>query len=312
MSIIKTLWRANAALTAVGLLMLAALLVSLAGMWIDPRVVTGAPAWLKPSKFHLSVAVYTLTLAWVFTYLPAWRRTRLIVGWTNALVFVVELAIVDLQAWRGTSSHFNVGTPLDALLFNIMGGGITVQTLSTVVVAAVLWLQVFPDRAIGWALRLGMSMTIASAVASGGLMLTPTQDQIEQSRVSHHMSITGAHTVGAPDGGPGIPGLHWSRDHGDLRISHFVGLHSLQALSLLVLLLPSGWSATRRVRVTMMAAASYAGLFVVLLWQALRGQSIVAPDAATLAAFSVWIIASAVLMSVAARAEAAREVVAAY
>ena len=32
----------------------------------------GAPAWLKPAKFAASIAIYTLTLAWVFTYLPEW------------------------------------------------------------------------------------------------------------------------------------------------------------------------------------------------------------------------------------------------
>jgi hypothetical protein len=157
-----------------------------------------------------------------------------------------------------------------------------------------------------------MTLTIVSAVASGALMLQPTYDQLEQARVSHRMPLTGAHTVGAPDGGPEIPVLHWSRDHGDLRISHFVGLHALQALALFVFLLPPGWSATRRVRVTMMAAASYAGLFVILLWQALRGQSIVAPDAVTVATFGAWAVASVVLMSVAARVEAARDVVAVF
>src|SRR5688572_28627639 len=84
------LWHADRPLTAVGLLMVAALVASLAGLWLDPRMITNAPAWLKPAKFAASIAIYCLTLAWVFTYLPAWRRTRRIVGWTTASVLVLE------------------------------------------------------------------------------------------------------------------------------------------------------------------------------------------------------------------------------
>ena len=47
--------------------MLAALGASLVGLWVDPRTITGAPAWLKPAKFAASIAIYSLTLAWLFT-----------------------------------------------------------------------------------------------------------------------------------------------------------------------------------------------------------------------------------------------------
>jgi hypothetical protein len=34
------------------------LAVSLAGLLLDPRVITGAPAWLKPIKFAISISIY--------------------------------------------------------------------------------------------------------------------------------------------------------------------------------------------------------------------------------------------------------------
>jgi glycopeptide antibiotics resistance protein len=41
-------------------------------------------------------------------------------------------------------------------------------------------------------------------------------------------------------------------------------------------------------------AASYLALIGILSWQALRGQSIIDPDAVTLAALGIWLAASAV------------------
>src|SRR5918994_826133 len=80
----KHLWRASPPLTAVGALMLVAACASLVGMLVDPRIITGAAAWLKPFKFAVSTAIYSLTLAWIFGRLPDWPRARRIVGWTTA------------------------------------------------------------------------------------------------------------------------------------------------------------------------------------------------------------------------------------
>ena len=73
---------------------------------------------------------------------------RRIVGRTTAVVLIGELAIIALQAWRGTTSHFNVGTLLDGVLFTVMGIAIVVQTLTSIAVAVALWRQPFADRAL--------------------------------------------------------------------------------------------------------------------------------------------------------------------
>ena len=84
-------------------------------------------------------------------------------------------------------------------------------------------------------------------------MTRPTAAQLDEARATGRMAIAGAHTVGAPDGGPGLPGTGWSVEHGDLRIPHFVGLHAMQILPLLALALrppalrPTRARAARRV-----------------------------------------------------------------
>ena len=232
-------------------------------------VITGAPAWLKPTKFAVSTAIYAFTLAWLFTWIPDWTRTRRLVGIGTAVVMLVEVGIIDLQAWRGTTSHFNVGTPLDAILFSIMGAAIFSQTAASGLVAYAFWRARFADRAMGWALRLGMTLTIAGAL-TGALMTRPTAAQMDQVRTTHQMPVVGAHTVGAPDGGPGLPGVGWSTVAGDLRVPHFVGLHAMQVLPLFAWIIRRRPDATR-VRLLLAGSAAYAVVFGGLLLLALRG-----------------------------------------
>ena len=74
---------------------------------------------------------------------------------------------------------------------------------------------------------------------------------------------------------------------------HFVGLHAIQALTLIALGLRR-WRRPESVRVkaVLAASASYASLFLLLLWQALRGQSIVPAGAMALAPIAIWALVS--------------------
>lgn len=282
----RHLWETHAALTATAVIMLAAFLGSVAGIFLDPRIITGVPASLKPAKFGISSAIYAGSIAWLLRYITVWPRFTRAMGSVIAVVLNLEVAIIDLQAARGTTSHFNFSTPLDGALFGVMGVAIAILWLASVGLLVALFRQHFDDAGWAWALRLGLAISLLGA-SVGGIMVQPTAAQLQSGRIT----TIGGHTVGGPDGGPGLPGVGWSTEHGDLRISHFVGLHALQVIPFLA------WFFRRR-RGSSPAAvfaisASYLTLAGILAWQALRGEPITAPQSATLVALALWLAGTA-------------------
>lgn len=224
---------------------------------------------------------------------PRWRRTAWWAGTIAAFGLALELVVIVTQVVRGTTSHFNFTTPLNAVLWETMGSSIVVVWIATLIVSAVLFVNPTADRARTAAIRYGAVLALAGA-ALGILMVRETPEQRAAGG-----SISGAHTVGLPDGGPGLPILGWSTVGGDLRIPHFIGMHALQVLPLVLLAIelasrriPVLRSAETRRRLLMIAAATYGALLAVLTWQALRGQSVVHPDAATLLALGAIAVAA--------------------
>jgi hypothetical protein len=286
-AMLRRAWAADRSLTFLGLAMLLTLMVSLVGVALDPRVITGAPAWLKPTKFASSIALYSFTLLWLLTFVQGHPRLVRLVSVATTLSFMVEMIVVITQVVRGTTSHFNAATPLDSALFSIMGMFVVVIWLMNLLAAVLLLVQRLPDPAFAWALRLGLLLTLVGA-ASGFLMTRPTPTQLTALKANQPVAAIGAHSVGVADGGPGLPVTGWSTVGGDLRVAHFVGLHALQAMPLI------GWllmrrrarrlSNRQRTALIWIAGLAYLGLMLLLIWQALRGQPLIAPDTTTLAA----------------------------
>ncbi|MGH3965459.1 MAG: hypothetical protein ACRDRY_19740 [Pseudonocardiaceae bacterium] len=264
------------------------------GVLMDDRVLGGSPVWLKPFKFAVSFVIYGATMAWIISRLTDRRRWMWILGAVIAVTSAIEIVIIVGQAMRGTHSHFNVSTALNAALWSTMATAIVVLWLATLVVAVFAARRRFGDRPFTLAIRFGLLLALIG-MALGFLMTTPTPDQ-QQAIASGSISMVGAHSVGVADGGPGLPVTAWSTTGGDLRVPHFVGLHALQALPLLGLLLAVpqlGLDERTRSRLVTTGAAGYLGLVGLLLWQALRGQPLIAPDGWTLGAAAALIAALA-------------------
>ena len=289
---LRRAWQTNKPLTVYGLVMLLTLAATLAGLALDPRVISGQPAWLKPAKFALSSAMYTFTLAWLLGFIQGHRRLVGLVSWVVALGFTLEMVVIIGQVIRGTTSHFNLSTPLDGALFSLMGSMIVVIWVMTLLAAVLLLRQRLPDPALAWALRLGLVVVLVGS-AEGFIMTSlPSPSQRAALQAGQRPATFGAHSVGVDDGGRGMPVTGWSLEGGDLRIGHFVGLHAMQVLPLV------GWWLDRRFRrlgqghrtaLVITAGLGYLGLVGLLTWQALRGQPLVYPDTLTVAALAALV-----------------------
>jgi hypothetical protein len=252
---LRVLHRVNPVLSAAGWLHVGLAALALALLPFDHRFVTGALVWIKPLKFSLSIVAYAWTLAWLLADLPAaaQRAVRRISAGV-ALSMVVEIAVIFIQAARGTTSHYNASSALNGLLFGLMGIFILVNTLLTVWALYLVWRhRPYGPTSYVWGVRLGLLVFLVGSVL-GGFMIHNQQ-----------------HTVGAPDGGPGLPGLGWSTRAGDLRIAHFLGMHALQALPLLGWAM-SRWVPRRAVALTWLGTALYAAAVAGLFVQAMAGQ----------------------------------------
>jgi hypothetical protein len=270
--------------------------VSGVGLVVDDRVLVGSRIWFKPFKFSVSFVAYGLSLAWMLSLLDRHRRAGWWAGTVVAVSSLVEMVLITGQVVRGKRSHFNRQTPFDEAVFNAMAVTVVILWLGTLLVAILLLRARIADRASAWAMRCGIVIALAGA-SVGFLMTQPAPGQQRGSS-----PIVGAHSVGVPDGGPGMPLTGWSTTGGDLRIPHFVGMHALQLLPLLLMSLTAlaarpglGRLADERtrLRLVLIASGAYAAAFALLTWQALRGQPLTHPDGATLTAAGLILGATA-------------------
>lgn len=277
---LKLLAWAPPTLVLLVLFSLSCLMLSLLGLGFDHRYINGELAWIKPCKFSISLALYGASLIWLSRFLTAHKRLWQITCYGALMGSVIEITAIVIQVLRGTTSHFNTATPLDAALYFAITAAIMPVALALLCIFIMLLGQRSLPPVLGLAIRWGLFLTLVGLIP-GILMLLP--DQL-QDVVTAHQQFDG-HTIGYPEGGPGLPWLGWSTVAGDLRVAHFVGLHALQILPLIGFVVSTvlqNISQSKQKALVLIAGFSYLACICLLTWQALHAESIVAPSVQTL------------------------------
>jgi hypothetical protein len=309
-SAVRVAFRGSAPLAALGVISGLTGGLASALQFVDPRQALGVSVWLKPTKFGVSIAIASFTLAWLFPAIEisASRKRRAERAISAGLL--LELAIINLQSARGVASHFNYTSALNSALVVTMGVAIVVVTFEIGVVGWHAFRTRYTNLALGAGIRSGFALVILGSLLAF-LMTSPTAQQLASLRRGEPTPLIGGHSVGVNDASSRargeltrtMPVTGWSDAGGDLRVPHFIGLHALQIMPLL------GFWLSRRRRLsaqqahalTRIAAWGYLGVIATTLVQALRARPLLAPDLLTcvlaasvaiscaLAAASVWL-----------------------
>lgn len=253
------LWDDSSVFAGLTLLLVIGAVPFLAAYMIDPRMIGGEPIWLKPLKFHLALTVFFATLVIFARWLPpqmAGARWWTVYQWVVVFCVMAEMAWISGAAALGTTSHYNIGTPLGSALYSAMG--VFAVTLTSA--SLVMGIAIARNGATGLAPALHLSVWL-------GLVLTFVLTVIAASALASNPG----HHVGVPVTGDRLPLMGWSREVGDLRVGHFLATHALHVLplvGLLALMLPM----TTGKALVWAAGAAWAALVIGTMMQAMAGR----------------------------------------
>jgi hypothetical protein len=290
-------WRVSRGVTVLVVQNVFLLIISLGARVLDESEANGVSVWDKPIKFSLSFLAFGPMLLWLFSRVTSTRIVRIgvgILGWS----MVLEGTLIFMQSVRGVASHFNNTTPFNARVYSAMAAGVGIFALAGTIVGFVSARKNLGSDAIGLATKIAVPMMTFGAVIAFA-MTVPKPGQVEAGS-----KIVGSHTVSGVDGGAGLPLLGWSTKVGDPRVPHFIGLHSLQFVPLIALLLVAlnrRGTLRRSVRVqrqtVALFASGYGGLMVTTFVQAQRDLPVTRLDA-LIAALLVATVAAPMLTGI--------------
>ncbi len=187
-------------------------------------------------------------MAWYCAYLPNFNIQ--LFNWSTIILLGFEIVYIAFQASKGQLSHFNLSTPMYSVLYSMMALAATLVTIYTAYVGMLFFTNSFPNLPdyYVWSIRLGILIFVIFSF----------EGFVMGSKLTH--------TIGGPDGGPGIPLLHWSTKFGDPRVAHFIGMHALQVLPLL------SYYFVKNTKAIFLVAFIYLILSIFTLIQALKGR----------------------------------------
>jgi hypothetical protein len=235
-------------------------MMAIALIWamFDTRTVLETEVWVKPLKFAVSFAVFFATLAWAAQRLSAPVQEGIllrVVVTVLAVSFWFEMIYITYQAALGQTSHFNLGDPFHGAMYALMG----VAALRLVLGTAAIGVMVLRDAGAVMSVPLRLGVGIGFCASTVLTLVT-----------AFTLSSMAGHFVGTPAPGAAVlPMFGWSGSVGDLRPSHFLALHMMQAIPLLAMLVAG--RSDRAVFWVVAGSGIYAALTLAVYVQALMG-----------------------------------------
>jgi len=208
-------------------------------------------AWYKPFKFAFSTFLFAWAMAWYCYYLPDFN-IRLF-NWSVIILLGFEVIYIAFQASKGKLSHYNLSTPVYAALYSSMAIAATLVTLYTAYVGILFFTNSFPElpNHYLWAIRFGIIIFVIFSF----------EGFVMGSRLNH--------SVGALNDNSNWFIIGWSKTVGDLRVSHFIGMHALQVLPIV------SYYFVKNTKLTVGLSVIYGILAVLTPIQALQGRPLI-------------------------------------
>lgn len=232
-----------------GILLVASGLLHI-GVWlVEGGSLAGPVSWRKPIVFGLSSGVATLSFAWVLGLVHQ-RGAAHALTWFYCGAMLIEIALIDMQQWRGVASHFNQATTFDAAVFSAMGT--LILAVAGVVAIWTLWSfgTLRTDAAMALAVRSGMLLFDIGSLLGLVIVLNGNSYQ----GTTHPPNVFG--------------------HAGVLKAPHAVAFHALQVLPLLAYWMARrGLPLAERLHRVRLGTMGYAGLLATAMMQTFSGRA---------------------------------------
>lgn len=228
---------------------------------IDDRTIDGTVSvWAKPLKFDLSLAIHAATLALVLAALSTSVRTgpvMVIVAIIFVTACILEMGYIIGQAARAEQSHFNISTPFHRAMWSMMALAaiVIIGAAAAIGIATALDTESDIAPALRWAIVIGLI---------GGTLLTLYTAFTIGARMSPYIGALPTHDAR-------MALTSWSQAGGDLRVSHFLATHMIQALPLLGLVVVQFAPGRLGVTIVVVAAIAWSIITLVEYARALSG-----------------------------------------
>ncbi len=238
----------NESLFYYGLICLVLSLIFISLTKITNTQVYNVNAWYKPFKFAFSTFLFAWAMAWYCHYLPNFNVQ--LFNWTVIILLGFEIFYITYQASKGQLSHYNISTPIYSALYSMMALAASLVTLYTAYIGILFCTNSFPELPgyYIWAIRLGIFIFVIFSFEGFAM----------GSRLNH--------SVGALNDNSNWFIVGWSKTVGDLRVSHFIGMHALQLLPIL------SYYILKNTKLTIGLSVAYGLLALLTLIQALQGK----------------------------------------